>query len=536
VDYIFLADLVQVHLAELFRGYQILGTAAFRATRNSDLYLDEEEADDLLLAIEDELKRRRKGDTVRLEIDAGAPEQIVRRLKAIYALGEDQVYRVHGPVNLNRLMMLYSATSRPDLKYPPYQPVELHVGETLEHLLSEIRRRDILLHHPYDSFHSVVRFVSAAADDPNVLAIKQTLYRTADDSPIIDALVKAAEAGKEVTVVVELKARFDEAPNIRWARKLQDAGVCVVYGVVGLKTHCKLSLLVRREAKGLRRYAHIGTGNYNPDTARIYTDLGLMTAREDITSDVAEVFNLLTTQSTHPEVKKLLVAPFTMLHKILEKIDRETEHAKAGRPAGIVGKMNSLQDSKVIRALYNASQNGVEIDLVVRGICCLRPGIPGVSDRIRVRSIVGRYLEHSRIYSFENGGNPEVYIGSADWMPRNLRRRVEILCPVEDPKLVQKIRSQVLSVSLADTVKAREVLSDGSHRWVTPSDGLPPFCGQDALMAQARGESVDIPDFTSSAALSAQQAHLPSEDNGPAGEGRAPARRKPTKTPAKKGP
>ncbi len=494
VDFVFLADLVRAHIPELYRGYQILGTATFRITRNSDLYLDEEEADDLLLAIEDELKRRRKGDTVRLEMDADAPHQIERRLRAIYNLREEQVYRVNGPVNLNRLMMLYGATPRPDLKHTPYQPLEYPFSEEYEQLFAEIRQRDILLHHPYDSFQPVVQFVISAAEDPNVLAIKQTLYRTSEDSSIMKALIKAAEAGKEVTVVVELKARFDEASNIRWARQLQDAGVCVVYGVVGLKTHCKLSLLVRRESDGLRRYAHIGTGNYNASTARLYTDLSLLTARPDITSDVAEVFNLLTTQSTHPQVEKLLVAPFTMLDQILKKIDREIRHARAGNPARIVCKMNSLQDQKVIRALYKASQNGVEIDLIVRGICCLRPGIPGVSDRIRVHSIVGRYLEHSRIFWFANGGTPQIYIGSADWMPRNLRRRIEIFCPVEDPELIQKIQSQILSACLADNIKARELLPDGTHRRIVPQDGTPGFSSQDISMALARGETVQIPD------------------------------------------
>ena len=495
VDYVFLADLVQAHIPELFRGYRILASAAFRVTRNSDLYLDEEEADDLLLAIEDELKRRRKGDTVRLEVDAVAPEKLVQRLKSIYNLRETQIYRVNGPVNLNRLMMLYGATQRPDLKDTPFHPSEYTFGEELENFFAEIRRRDILMHHPYDAFSPVVQFVSAAAQDPNVLAIKQTLYRTNEDSPIMAALIRAAEVGKEVTVVVELKARFDEEHNIKWARRLQDVGVCVVYGMVGLKTHCKLSLLVRRESDGLRRYAHIGTGNYNPTTARIYTDLGLMTTREDITSDVAEVFNLLTTQSPHPSVKKLLVAPFTMLDQILAKIDREIAHARAGRPARVVGKMNALQDRKVIEALYRASQSGVEVDLIVRGICCLRPGIPGVSDRIRVWSIVGRYLEHTRIYSFENGGNPEVFIGSADWMPRNLRRRVEILCPVEAPELIRKIRSQILSACLADTAKCRRLLPDGSHTNVVPSNGNAPLSSQDALMAMARGAKIDVPDF-----------------------------------------
>ena len=307
------------------------------------------------------------------------------------------------------------------------------------------------------------------------------------------ALIRAAEAGKEVTVVVELKARFDEESNIRWARRLQDAGVCVVYGVVGLKTHCKLSLVIRREEEGIRRYAHIGTGNYNSMTARIYTDIGLFTAREDINSEAAEVFNLLTTQSSQPVVRKFLVAPFTMLDSILGKIDREIAHARAGRPARIVGKMNALQDAKVIRALYEASQAGVEIDLIVRGICCLRPGIEGISERIRVRSIVGRFLEHSRIYSFENGGDPEVYLGSADWMPRNLRRRVEVLAPIEDPVARDRIRREILSSCLADNCKAWILLADGSNVKMTPGDA-PPFSAQAALMALARNEEVFFPD------------------------------------------
>lgn len=487
VDYVFLADLVQMHLPELFRGYEIRSTVAFRLTRNSDLYLDEEEADDLVIAIEDELKRRRRGDAVRLEVEASAPKEIVDRLIEFNHLRPQHVYRVEGPVNLNRLMMLWSATPRPDLKDTPFQPREVALGEDPQGMFAEIAGRDHLLHHPYDSFNPVINFVSNAAKDPDVLAIKQTLYRTSDDSPIMTALIQAAEAGKEVTVVVELKARFDEESNIRWARRLQDAGVVVVYGVVGLKTHCKLSLVIRRETSGIRRYAHIGTGNYNSMTARIYTDLGLFTAREDTTSEVAEVFNLLTTQSTQPVVKKLLVAPFTMLSSVLEKIHREIGHARAGRPARIVAKMNALQDAKVIRALYEASQAGVEIDLIVRGICCLRPGIEGVSDRIRVRSIVGRFLEHSRIYSFENGGDPEVYIGSADWMPRNLRRRVEVLIPVEDPAAKARIRGEVLSCCLADNTKAWIFLPDGSHERVRP-EGAREFAAQTAMMDLARDD------------------------------------------------
>jgi polyphosphate kinase len=490
LDFVFLADLVRMHIPELFRGFEIVSTVSFRLTRNSDLYLDEEEADDLLTAIEDELMNRRKGDTVRLEIDADAPQEIVQRLIAFNGLSPEQVYRARGPVNLNRLMMLSSACPRPDLKYPPFHPNEIVIGEEPETVFNEIRQRDILLHHPFDSFNPVVHFVASAAKDPSVLAIKQTLYRTSERSPIIGALVRAAEEGKEVTVVVELKARFDEASNIKWARRLQDAGVCVVYGVVGMKTHCKLSLVIRRENDGIRRYAHFGTGNYNSSTARVYTDLGLLTCREDLTGEAAEVFNLLTTQSSEPEVKRLLVAPFNMLDSLLVKIKREGEHAEAGRPARIVAKMNSLQDERVIRALYAASAKGVEIDLVIRGICCLRPGIPGVSERIRVTSIVGRFLEHSRIISFENGGVPEVYMGSADWMPRNLRRRVEVLVPVEDPILAERIRSQVLSWCLADTKKAWRLLPDGSHEEPRANETM---SSQQAFMDHARGESVEIP-------------------------------------------
>ena len=491
LDFVFLADLVRMHIPELFRGFEIVSTVSFRLTRNSDLYLDDEEVDDLLTAIEDELINRRKGDTVRLEIDADAPQEIVQRLMAFNGLSTEQVYRVRGPVNLNRLMMLSAACPRPDLKFPLFQPNEISIGEEPETVFSEIRQRDILLHHPFDSFNLVSQFVSSAAQDQSVLAIKQTLYRTGEQSPIIAALIQAAEAGKEVTVVVELKARFDEASNIEWARRLQDAGVCVVYGVVGMKTHCKLSLVIRRENEGIRRYVHFGTGNYNSSTARQYTDLGMLTCREDLTAEAAEVFNLLTTQSSEPQVKRLLVAPFNMLDRFLEMIRREAEHAEAGRPARIVAKMNSLQDERVIRALYAASQSGVDIDLIVRGICCLRPGIPDVSDRIRVTSIIGRFLEHSRIFSFENGGVPEVYLGSADWMPRNLRRRVEVMVPVEDPILVERIRGQILSCCLADTKKAWRLLPDGSYDEPDP-EGV--ISSQQILMDHVRGESIEIPD------------------------------------------
>ncbi len=497
-DVAFLADLVQERLPDLFRGQRVIDSAAFRVTRNSNLYVDDDEADNLLAALESELKNRRKGDVVRLEVDAGASAEIVEQLRATFELFESQVYRVNGPVNLYRVMQLADAP-RTDLKDDPHTPVEHPYAEETDTLLAEIRRGDVLVHHPFESFTPVVHFVQAAACDPRVLAIKQTLYRTNDDSAIVRALVEAAEMGKEVTAVVELKARFDEETNIRWARRLEDAGVTVVYGLVNLKTHCKMSLLVRREDDGVRRYVHLGTGNYNQATARLYTDLSLFTVDPAITQDVAEVFNVLTSLSPKPALRRLLVAPFDLLAGTLMLIEREAEHALAGRPARIVAKMNALTDRAVIDALYDASQAGVEIDLVVRGVCGLRPGVPGLSDRIRVTSIVGRFLEHSRIFSFENGGSPEVWLGSDDWMERNLRRRVEVLFPVQDPRVKERIRCEILSAYLADRAAARRLAPDGAYVRLR-RHGEPNFSAQEALGRLARGEPIEVPDAFAPAA------------------------------------
>lgn len=501
-DVAFLADLVAERLPDLFRGQRVVESAAFRVTRNSNLYVDEDEADNLIAALESELKNRRKGDVVRLEVDAEASSELVEQLRVTFELTEAQVYRADGPVNLYRVMQLAEAP-RPDLKDDPHTPVEHAWAEGPETLLAEIRKGDVLVHHPFESFTPVVTFVQAAARDPRVLAIKQTLYRTSEDSAIVRALIEAAEQGKEVTAVVELKARFDEETNIRWARRLEDAGVTVVYGLVNLKTHCKMSLLVRRDDDGVRRYVHLSTGNYNQTTARLYTDLSLFTVDPVIAEDVAEVFNVLTSLSPKPALRRLLVAPFDLLAGTLALIDREAEHARAGRPARIVAKMNALTDRAVIDALYAASRAGVAVDLVVRGVCGLRPGVPGLSDRVRVTSIVGRFLEHSRIFSFENGGHPEVWLGSDDWMERNLRRRVEVLFPVLDPRLVRRLRGEVLSAYLADRAAARRLTPDGAYRRLHAAGDPEAFSAQDALARLARGEAIEWPDAFAEATPSA---------------------------------
>src|SRR5438874_1003722 len=463
IDFIFLHDLVSFHAARMYTGYDIVSSAAFRVTRNSNLYLAEEESRNLLESVRTELHNRRKGDAVRLEIDADADPEITERLRTNFGLEPWQVFRVNGPVNLPRLFNVYEQTDRPDLKYKPFVPRELRLTAKSQDLFEELRRHDVLLHHPFDSFDAVASFIESAAEDPNVLSIKQTLYRTGEKSRVVQALIAAA-AKKEVTAVVELKARFDEASNIRWARNMEDAGVQVFHGIVGLKTHCKLTLLVRRDSDGVtRRYAHLGTGNYNPLTARFYTDLSLFTADEEITAAVHSVFNYLTAYSVTKDYSPLLVAPLRLAQDILGLIAREAEHARQGRPARIIAKMNGLTDKTVIQELYKASRAGVEIDLIVRGICALRPGVRGVSENIRVRSIVGRFLEHSRIYYFANGGDEEIYIGSADWMPRNLYERVEVLVPLRDEMLRQRVRHEILDAYLADNRKARILLKDATY-------------------------------------------------------------------------
>jgi len=489
-DYLLLQDLIAQNLAGMYRGYEVLAHAAFRVTRNSNLYFEEEEARSLLESIRVELHNRRKGDAVRLEIETGAHPEIIERLRVNFELDESQVFRGEGPVNRSRVMFLYTDIQRPDLKYPPFTPKPLHLSRKASNIFEDLRTRDILLHHPYDSYDPVVNFIELGAEDPAVVSMKQTLYRTSQDSPMFQALTDAA-ATKETTLVVELMARFDEASNIRWARNMEDAGVQVFHGVVGLKTHCKLAMLVRRDEDGVtRRYCHLGTGNYNPVTARFYTDLSLLTSDPQITERVHMVFNYLTAHAEIDDYRPLLVAPLTMAESFLRLIRREMEHARAGRPAHIIAKMNALLEPSVIEALYAASQAGVDVDLIIRGVCTLRSGVPGLSERIRVRSIVGRFLEHSRIFHFANGGDDEIFIGSADWMPRNLFERCEVVFPVRDAAACARIHDEILPALLADTTKARLQQPDGTYirAYKTIKDG-PPFSSQDFLMQLAEGKA-----------------------------------------------
>ena len=489
-DYLLLQDLIAKNLGGMYRGYEVMARTAFRVTRNSNLYFEEEEARSLLETIRVELHNRRKGDAVRLEIETGADAEIVERLRVNFELDEDQVFRGEGPVNLSRLMFFYGDVRRPDLKFLPFTPKALNLSRKSANIFEELRQRDILLHHPYDSYDPVVDFIQQGAEDPAVVTIKQTLYRTSADSPVFSALIEAA-ATKEATLVVELMARFDEASNIRWARSMEDAGVQVFHGVVGLKSHCKLALLVRRDEDGVtRRYCHLGTGNYNPVTARFYTDLSVLTSDPQITERVHMVFNYLTAHAELDDYRPLLVAPLTMAESFLGLIRREQEHALAGRPAHIVAKMNALLEPSIIDALYRASQAGVEVDLIIRGLSILRPGVKGLSERIRVRSIVGRFLEHSRIFHFANGGEDEIYLGSADWMPRNLFERCEVVFPVRDPAVKARIHEEILPAYMADTLKARLQQADGSY--VRASKMLKDaklFGSQDFLMQLAEGKA-----------------------------------------------
>jgi polyphosphate kinase len=505
-DYVFLADLVALHATRMYRGYDVVSAAAFRVTRNSNLYLQEEDSRNLLESVRTELHNRRKGAAVRLEIDAGADPEIVDRLRTTFGLDYWQVFPTPGPVNLSRLFNIYDQSERPDLKFRPFVAREIHLTGKNRDLFEELRQRDILLHHPYDSFDGVLSFIESAVTDPDVLSIKQTLYRAGEESPVVHALMEAA-AHKEVTVVVEVKARFDEASNIRWARTLEDAGVQVFHGLVGLKTHCKLYLIARRDSDGaIRHYAHLGTGNYNSVTSRYYTDLSLLTANPDVTSAVHGVFSFLTAYAERPNYSPLLLSPLDFAQNSLELIAREAEHARHGRPARIIAKMNGLLDKNIIQALYRASQAGVEIDLIVRGMCALRPGIRRISDHIRVRSVVGRLLEHSRIFAFANGGQEEIYLGSADWMPRNLYERVEVVFPVLDPMLRQRISSEILAAYLADNVKARLLSADGSYSRVSLPAGRrggrrSEMNAQEFLIAIAEGKQavVSLPEITTAA-------------------------------------
>jgi polyphosphate kinase len=463
-DYVFLSHLIGRFIADLFPGTTILGCWPFRVTRNSELYIDEEDSSNLLKAVEIELHNRRKGDAVRLEIDHGCPEKIREALLKTFRLTEDDLYLVNGPLNPTRLMMLYQGDHSPELRDPPFVAPVTRALRGREDLFAAIRERDVLLHYPYDNFNSIVEFLEQAASDKDVFTIKVTLYRTGGDPRIVGALMNAVNNGKQVTAVVELRARFDEANNIQWTRQLEENGVHVVYGLVGLKIHAKVALVVRSENGQIRRYVHLATGNYNPTTARLYTDIGLLTCKPEFGEDATNLFNLLTGICQFQGMKKMIVAPFDLHTRLLELIEREIGHAKRGLPARIVARMNSLVEPTLIEAFYRASQAGVNIDLIVRGICCLRPGLKGVSDNISVRSVVDRFLEHSRVYFFENACQPEVFAGSADLMPRNLFRRVEVVFPIEDGNLRERVISEILAVTLADNVKARFLLADGTYR------------------------------------------------------------------------
>jgi len=467
-----LTGIVSAFVHKLFAGIKVTGCYQFRVTRNSDLFVDEEEIDDLRRALEGELAHRRYGAAVRLETSRDCPEDMAQFLLRQFALHDVDMYRVPGPVNLNRLSAIYDLVQRPDLKYPIFTPGLPKRLAANGDLFSVIRQNDLLLHHPYQSFTPVMDFVRQAAADPHVLAIKQTLYRAGHESPIVDALVAAANAGKDVTVIVELRARFDEEANIELSNRLQEAGAHVMYGVVGYKTHAKLALVVRREPGGIRRYCHLGTGNYHPRTARQYTDYGLFTCKEEIGQDVHELFLQLTSLTQTPKLNKLVQSPFGMHEMVLSKLAREAEHARAGRKAHVIVKMNALTEPLAIEALYKASCAGVKVDLIIRGVCALRPGIPGVSENITVRSIVGRFLEHSRVCYFENGGEPEMFCASADWMERNFFRRVEVAFPIERDVHRERILRD-LHYCLSDTCQAWELLPDGRYERIARAASRP---------------------------------------------------------------
>lgn len=480
---ILLEEVIEHNIDKLFLNYDVICAHPFRIMRNADLSIDEDEAEDLLKEIEKQLKKRQWGEAIRLEVEEGIDKKLLKVIKKELRLEEEDIYYIAGPLDLTFLMKMYGMEGFDHLKTPKYtpQPVPELIGK--EDIFAAIRQQDILLHHPYQTFAPVVDFIKSASKDPNVLAIKQTLYRVSGNSPIIKALAQAAENGKQVSVLVELKARFDEENNIVWAKMLEKAGCHVIYGLVGLKTHSKITLVVRREEEGIRRYVHLGTGNYNDATAKLYTDLGLLTCREDIGEDATAVFNMLSGYSEPKSWNKLSVAPLWLKDRFLHLINREKEHALAGEKAHIIAKMNALCDMDVIEALYEASSAGVQIELIVRGICCLKVGIKGVSENITVRSIVGNFLEHARIFYFENGGQSEVYMASADWMPRNLERRVEILFPIEQEELKQKAM-HVLQVQLDDTLKAHVLRSDDTYEKVDKR-GKKLLCAQDTFCQEA---------------------------------------------------
>jgi len=477
-----LSVIVHTFVQKLFAGIEVLGCYQFRVTRNSDLFVDEEEIDDLRRALEGELAHRRYGAAVRLETSSDCPEDIVQFLLHQFALTDVDMYKMPGPVNLNRLSAIYDLVQRPDLKYPIFTPGLPKRLVANNDMFSVIRQNDMLLHHPYQSFAPVMDFVRQAAQDPQVLAIKQTLYRAGHESPIVDALVAAANAGKDVTVIVELRARFDEEANIELSNRLQEAGAHVMYGVVGYKTHAKVILVVRREPGGIRRYCHLGTGNYHPKTARAYTDYGLFTCKDDVGQDVHELFLQLTSLTQTPKLNKLIQSPFGMHDAIIAKLAREADHARAGRPARVIAKMNALVEPQAIEALYRASCAGVKVDLIIRGVCALRPGVPGVSENITVRSIVGRFLEHSRVFYFENGGESEMWCASADWMERNFFRRVEVAFPIQRDTHRQRILRD-LNLCMQDNVQAWELQSDGGYKRVVRKPEEKPVVAQSEMLA-----------------------------------------------------
>ncbi|TAG05994.1 MAG: polyphosphate kinase 1 [Betaproteobacteria bacterium] len=479
--FVLLSSIIQSELQRLFPGREVVSISQFRLTRDSDLWVDEDEMTDLRQALAGQLKRRPFGKEVRLEINADASEQVLQLLRTHFKLEAHEVYRADGPVNLARLQSLAEAADTPSLRFPPFVPGVSQAPLTTENYASELKRGDVLLHHPYQSFDTVVQFIRAAVNDPKVIAIKQTIYRTGSKSELMDLLLEAVRRGKEVTVVLELKARFDEETNINWADKFEHAGAHVVYGVVGLKTHAKMALILRREGNAIKGYAHVGTGNYNPSTARFYTDFGVLTANIAVTKDVAAIFHHLTSLSQPPVLKHLWWAPHSMRRNIIAAIDKERSNVLSGKPARVMAKVNALTDEGVIASLYEAAQAGVKIDLIVRGACCLAPQLRGWSENITVRSLVGRFLEHSRIYYFENDGNPDVLISSADWMSRNLDRRIEVALPILDPILKQRVVQEGLLDCLQDNSQAWQLEKSGAYRLLRPLQNEVALSAQSSL-------------------------------------------------------
>ena len=480
-SYCLLSSVIQAHLPDLFTGREIVACSQFRVTRNSDLWVDEEEVKNLRQALQSELHSRQYGFAVRLEVGRDCPAKLSSFLRDQFGIDDNRVFAVDGPVNMGRLLEIVNSNTRPELKYPPYTPGFPVKFNALD-IFGTLARQDILLHHPFQSFQPVIDFIQAAATDPAVVAIKQTIYRAGMDSELMEALISAAQNGKEITVIVELMARFDEEANINWAERLEEAGAQVVYDVVGLKTHAKMALVLRREASGLRRYAHLGTGNYNPTTARHYSDIGLLTSDANLTADVNEVFIHLTSMTKPKQLSCMWLAPFTLQKELVRVIRQEAAIARGGKPGRIIAKMNSLTDETVIRALYEASCDGVRIDLIVRGACSLRPGVPGLSSNIKVRSIVGRFLEHTRIFYFRNNLKHDIYLSSADWMNRNLLRRIEVAFPVNSPALKKRLLREGLQPYLQDNVSAWELGSDGQYRRRKLRSGQKPFSAQETLM------------------------------------------------------